>query len=196
MPDRSGESVGAVVIAGDRSKWWAPLPQWAVVCALLALVLGGVVGVDTGDWATVAGVGLIAAVAALIGGLAQSLWWLLGPARTRYVVHDGRLIVERGKRRVHELRCTTITDLHMEGDPITWPRLLFGRLLTLRVFTLRFLDTPRLWVEATDWERPGSLVGPRAMPQILLWGADRPTQVEAQLQAAVAHERNATAPEG
>ena len=58
------------------------------------------------------GVVLLAAVAAVIGGLAQSLWWLLGPARTRYVVSDGRLIIECGKRRVHELQCTAISDLH------------------------------------------------------------------------------------
>ncbi len=180
---------GRLLIGADRSKWWAPLLQWAVVCALLGLILGAVVWFDTRDGATSAGMLLIAAVAAILGGLAQSLWWLLGPARTRYVVHDGHLIVERGHRHVHAIPCAAITDLHMEGDPLTWPRLLFERLLTLRVFTLQFAHTPRLWVEADTWDRPGLLVGPRAMPQILLWGEDRPTRVAAQLNAAVTHER-------
>ena len=163
-PDTHQAWVGFVV-------WWTRcLPVWLVLATVAAA---------SGEFHPLEAFGvlllLMASIAVLMGTLA-TLSWGLGPGRISYVVHDGNLMVCRGRKVLKTFPCAGITHLELD-DAMTWKALLLRNWQTA--------PWPSLVIDRNDWPTTRLLVGPKRQRRILLWGNERARRAEADLRRAV-----------
>lgn len=172
-----------VQIRPDCGRAWTAIAfigiRFAVVFSVLSVIY---VLTDEPDVAAMLAVFLVVAVLiTLATGIPMALWWRLRPGRVVYEVADGELRVWRGAKIVQRHPCVDITYLSFVGS-LDWRELLVPDWFN---FSDSIDGWPSLHIDRENWPQPRILVGPRSLPDTLLWGRDRCWRAEQALRQAV-----------
>lgn len=139
--------------------------------ALLAGVALLVVKVASIDSALVATLGLLWATGTLAIAAVTLPPWLVGPARVRYLVADGKLRVMRGRKELRTWRCDEVLSVKVHGA-FTRRSLFSGR-------------TPESFPNLVVWSDDRY-----ECPSVLRWGLDDARRVEESLRLAIEFHRS------